>query len=94
LQTRPWTSPYKSIKGGAQFYAEGYVDNNQDSYYSKKFNVYNGLSKVASHQYMTNVAGAAGEGGIVKRAYADSDCPAIFEIPVYDNMPSASCKLP
>jgi len=92
--SRPWTTPYTSIKGGAQFYAEGYVDNNQDSYYSKKFNVYNGLSKVATHQYMTNVAGAAGEGGIVKRAYADNDLPVIFEIPVYDDMPSTACQLP
>ena len=66
--SRPWNTPYKSIKGGAQYYAEGYVSKNQDSYYSKKFNVYNGLSNVGSHQYMTFVAAASSEGNIVKRA--------------------------
>lgn len=93
--SRPWNTPYKSIKGGAQFYAQGYVSNNQDSYYSKKFNVYNGSGKVGTHQYMTNVAGAASEGSIVKRAYANnSNYPVTFEIPVYSSMPSTSCQLP
>ena len=93
--SRPWNTPYKSIKGGAQFYYEEYVSNNQDSYYSKKFNVYNGLSKVATHQYMTFVAAAASEGSIVKKAYAsNSNYPVVFEIPVYNNMPATNCVLP
>lgn len=93
--SRPWNTPYKSIKGGAQFYYEEYVSNNQDSYYSKKFNVYNGLSKVATHQYMTFVAAAASEGNIVKKAYAgNSNYPVVFEIPVYNSMPTTNCVLP
>lgn len=93
--SRPWNTPYKSIKGGAQFYYEEYVSNNQDSYYSKKFNVYNGLSSVGSHQYMTFVAAAASEGSIVKKAYAsNSEYPVVFEIPVYNNMPTSGCVLP
>lgn len=93
--SRPWNTPYKSIKGGAQFYAEGYVSKNQDSYYSKKFNVYNGLSNVGSHQYMTFVAAASSEGNIVKRAYVDNKTyPVIFEIPVYNDMPAVKCPLP
>ena len=93
--SRPWNTPYKSIKGGAQFYYEEYVSNNQDSYYSKKFNVYNGLSSVGSHQYMTFVAAAASEGNIVKRAYeSNSNYPVVFEIPVYNSMPATNCVLP
>ncbi|MDO4746560.1 MAG: SH3 domain-containing protein, partial [Bacillota bacterium] len=93
--SRPWNTPYKSIKGGAQFYYNEYVSENQDSYYSKKFNVYNGSSKVGTHQYMTYVAAAASEGSIVKRAYAsNSDYPVVFEIPIYNSMPSTSCVLP
>lgn len=92
---RPWNTRYKSIKGGAKFYAEDYVNNRQDSYYTKKFNVKNGLAKVGLHQYMTNVAGAASEGGIVKRAYSSSSSyPVVFEIPVFNNMPSSACTLP
>ena len=93
--SRPWNTPYKSIKGGAQFYYEEYVSNNQDSYYSKKFNVYNGISSVGSHQYMTFVAAAASEGNIVKRAYeSNSNYPVVFEIPVYNSMPATNCVLP
>lgn len=93
--SRPWNTPYKSILGGAQFYEEEYLSNNQTSYYSKKFNVYNGLSNVAGHQYMTSVSAAANEGGIVKRAYAGNDnYPIVFEIPVFNNMPSTACQLP
>lgn len=90
-----WNTPYKSIIGGAETYAKYYVKNNQDSYYTKKFNVKNGLGKVATHQYMTYVAAAASEGSIVKRAYSGNDnYPVVFEIPVYNNMPSTACRLP
>ncbi|NLD20277.1 MAG: SH3 domain-containing protein [Clostridiales bacterium] len=93
--SRPWNTPYKSVLGGAQFYAEEYVNDNQDAYYYKKFNVKNGLGNVATHQYMTNVAGASSEGSIVKRAYnSNSNYPVIFDIPVYNNMPAAACPLP
>ena len=91
--SRPWNSPYKSIKGGAQFYAQSYVNCGQDSYYTKKFNVKNGLNNVGRHQYMTNVSGAASEGGIVKRGYS-STSKIKFEIPVYNNMPASACPLP
>ena len=90
-----WDTPYKAIVGGAQFYANNYVNSNQDSYYTKKFNVKNGLSSVATHQYMTNVSGAATEGSIVKRAFNNNKtCPVAFEIPVYQNMPESACQLP
>ncbi len=93
--SRPWNTPYKSIEGGARFYSGEYVSNNQDTYYTKKFNVKNGINSVGTHQYMTNVAGAASEGSIVKRAYSSNDnYPVIFEIPVYSGMPSSACQLP
>lgn len=93
--SRPWNTPYKAILGGAQFYAEGYVNKNKDSYYSKKFNVYNGLSSVGTYQYMTNVSAATSEGSILKKAYSgNSDHPMTFEIPVFNNMPTNPCPLP
>ena len=93
--SRPWNTPYKAILGGAQFYAEGYVNENKDSYYSKKFNIYNGLSSVGTYQYMTNVAAATSEGSILKKAYSsNSNHPIAFEIPVFNNMPTNPCPLP
>lgn len=92
---RPWTSIEKSLSGGASFYAGGYVTKNQYTYYTKKFNVMNGLRAVATHQYMTNVSGATSEGNIVKYAYEKNDnYPVVFHIPVYSGMPSAACPQP
>lgn len=92
--SRPWTSPYKAILGGAEFYCENYFSNNQKTYYTKKFNVMNGPDNVGSHEYMTNIEAAADEGKLVRKAYENSDLPATFEIPVYDNMPDDTCDLP
>lgn len=92
---RPWNSVYKSIKGGADFYSSSYVSKKQDTYYYKKFNVKNGTSKIGTHQYMTNVAGAASEGKLVKKAFTgNSNYAATFEIPIYSSMPSTPCPLP
>ena len=90
-----WNSVYSSIKGGADFYYRDYVSKKQNTYYLKKFNVNNGLSTVATHQYMTNVQGAAGEGTLVRKAFgSDSSSAVTFEIPVYNSMPSSICRLP
>lgn len=90
-----WNSVYKSIVGGAQFYANGYVDKNQYTYYTKKFNVKNGYNKIGSHQYMTNVSGAYSEGALLKKAFpANYNEPVVFEIPVYSSMPASACPLP
>ncbi|MBQ9016387.1 MAG: glucosaminidase domain-containing protein [Firmicutes bacterium] len=92
---RPWNSPYKAIVGGAEFYYDNYISDNQNTYYTKKFNVMNGAGSIGSHEYMTNVSGALDEGRLVRKAYeGQSDLPVTFEIPVYDNMPEKLCKLP
>ena len=89
---RPWNTREKSISGGAQFYAEGYVKKGQDTTYLKKFNVQGNFS----HQYMTNVGGAASEGKLMSNAY-DSNAregKLVFKIPVYTSMPSTPCAKP
>lgn len=92
---RPWNTIEKSLAGGASYYSSQYLTNKQYTYYTKKFNVMNGLSAVATHQYMTNTSGAESEGRILKYAYeASDDYPIVFYIPVYSGMPSAACPLP
>lgn len=92
---RPWNTVYKSILGGAKFYANGYLNNNQYTYYTKKFNVKNGVNCIGTHQYMTNVAGAYGEGKLLKKAFpSDYEGTLVFEIPVYSSMPAVPCPLP
>lgn len=92
---RPWNSIEKSLAGGAEYYASNYITKNQNTYYTKKFNVMNGLDKVATHEYMTNVSGAESEGKLLKYAYeADDNYPIVFYIPVYSGMPSKACPMP
>lgn len=91
---RPWTTRKKSIQGGAEFYKQGYIDNRQYNYYFKKFNNNNGLSKVATHEYMTNVQGAVGEGRLLAKALKDVNTYYTFYIPVYNNMPAKASPQP
>lgn len=90
-----WSSVYKSILGGAQWFGDRYVKNNKYNTYLKKFNVKNGLNSVGVGQYMTNVRGAYDEGCRLYNGYKNLlDKKLTFTIPVYTSMPSTSCKLP
>lgn len=91
---RPWTSPERSIMGGAQVIAGDYVNAGQFTGYLQKFNVNPEASYgLYSHQYMTNVSGAVSQGFSVYSGYSEVDLlqsKIIFSIPVFDNMPGAS----
>jgi len=91
---RPWNTRYKSIAGGAEYYAEGYVKKGQDTMYLKKFNVQG--SNLYGHQYMTNVQGASSEGKHMAKAYDENarQGSLVFKIPVYKNMPETACARP
>ena len=91
---RPWDSIEKSLTGGASHYAAGYIENKQYTYYTKKFNVMNGLSNVGSNQYMTNIDGAYAEGRLVRQAYTIDPANLVFRIPVYTDMPDDPCPAP
>ena len=90
-----WSTRVKSIIEGASFYAKAYINNNQNTQYLKKFNVMNGLSSVATHQYMSNVRGAADEASTLRAGYSSIlDTALTFNIPVYNNMPDTACPQP
>lgn len=91
---RPWTDPYRSIVGGAQYISQGYIIKGQNTGYLEKFNVTS--YQRYTHQYMTNVEAAYEEALKTKNAYAGSidKSPLVFSIPVYENMPAASCPMP
>lgn len=84
---RPWNTRAKSIIGGAEHYANGYVKRGQDNLYYKKFNVITPTYYI--NQYMTNVQGAYLEASKLRSAYAtvNSDAQLTFAIPVYRDMP-------
>lgn len=95
---RPWTTPYKSIVGGAQYIAKNYINVGQNTLYFQKFNVVpTNETYRYQHQYMTNVTAPYQEGRTTRNAYEAigvlSDT-MIFYIPVYQNMPGTACSLP
>lgn len=91
---RPWNTPQKSITGGAEFLAESYIAKGQFTSYLQRFNVNpNSTNSVYTHQYMTNLAGAASPAYSTYKTYKENNMLSnsfVFSIPVYNNMPSAS----
>ena len=91
-----WTTPAKSVNGGASYLASGYINKNQNTIYLQRFNVANGLKNAGTHQYMTNIMAPYSEAHITKTSYAklgiDKESLG-FIIPVYNSMP-ARTKLP
>ncbi|MGN0467157.1 MAG: fibronectin type III domain-containing protein, partial [Acutalibacteraceae bacterium] len=88
---RPWNTPRKSIMGGAEFNAATYIAKGQETSYLQRFNV-NPKSYYSkyTHQYMTNLAGAASPAYTTYRSYYVNgiiDNSFVFLIPVYKNMP-------
>lgn len=91
---RPWTTPYKSITGGAQWIADNYVKTGQHTGYLQRFNVNpNGKYKLYDHQYMTNLTGAVSQGYTTYTSYVKSGSlnrKIVFTIPVFENMSEVS----
>lgn len=92
----PWDNAYDAIVGGAIFLGSGYIAKGQNTAYFQKFNVVNGLSKVATHQYMGCIYGPASEASVTKSAYSSTllNSSLVFRIPIYTNMPESFCAKP
>jgi beta-N-acetylglucosaminidase len=89
----PWTSPYRSIVGGAIYIGKSYINKGQNTLYLEKFNVTPTLTY--NHQYMSNVEGASSEAQKIYTAYSEMDeLPLVFSIPVYLNMPETVSAKP
>lgn len=91
---RPWTDPYRSIVGGAQYIGEKYINRGQNTGYLQKFNLT--ANQRYEHQYMTNVEAAYSEAIKTKNAYAGTmdSTPLVFSIPIFENMPASACAAP
>lgn len=97
-KTAGWTDPEKSIKGGASFVADEYINDGQSTLYLQKFDVDNSDGSLYWHQYMQNVEAAKSEGSTILKTYKSIDSTLSqsfnFIIPVYDNMPVTRCPQP
>ncbi len=95
---RPWTTIELSIKNGASYIAESYINKKQNTLYFKKWNVTSNYAGNYSHQYMTNIQAPMSEGKSTYEAYSKIDglldSAIEFLIPVYQNMPDTPSLLP
>ena len=93
---RPWTSPWLSIVGGAEFLASSYINVGQNTDYFQKFNVVD--TPYFDHQYMGNIQAPCTEGTSRYSTYKNlgvlDDSVITFIIPVYDNMPTSAAAIP
>ena len=88
-----WTTQAKAVNGGADFLAAGYISKGQNSSYLQKWNVLNGASSIATHQYMTNIMAPYYEAQTTKSSYSSygiTNESLTFVIPVYSSMPSST----
>ena len=92
-----WTTAEASIKGGAKFLKEGYINDGQSTLYFQKFDVVDNGTTLYDHQYMQNIRAANDEGNTMYQSYRNAgilDSTFEFTIPLYENMPSAACPRP
>ena len=91
---RPWNTPQKSIKGGAEFLVNNYISRAQNTVYYQKFNITNRANndgKLYTNQYMTGIAAPMSEAKTLYSAYKEGnllDSNFEFIIPVFKNMPA------
>ena len=91
--SRPWSTPEKSILGGAKFLAEEYIAAGQFTGYLQRFNVNPGCDyELYTHQYMSNLSGALSQGYSTYKAYREMgmlEKNLTFSIPVFEDMSNA-----
>ncbi len=83
-----WTTPSKSIIGGATMYSSGYLFRGQDTYFYKNYDFVGTNINFAfgSHQYAQNAADSYSSAKKLAKMYVGkSDISLTFTIPVYKN---------
>ena len=92
-----WTTPEASIKGGAKFLKEGYLNEGQSTLYFQKFDVVDNGTTYFDNQYMQNIRAANDEGNSMYKTYNSVgivNSSFEFIIPLYENMPEEACPRP
>jgi beta-N-acetylglucosaminidase len=91
---RPWNTPEKAIKGGAEFISSSYISKGQSTSYLQKFNVNpNSSYALYTHQYMSAIYDPAQSAASTYNGYVNTGTLSyqrVFLIPVFNNMPGAS----
>ena len=92
-----WDTLEKSLIGGINFIADGYIRKGQNTLYLQKFDIENSYNGLYWHQYMQNLTAAQTEGNTLRNTYSSVNSISsshTFIIPLYKNMPSTPCVRP
>ena len=94
-----WTTPSKSIIGGAKMYSSNYLLRGQDTYFYKNYDFIgtNPNFAFATHQYAQNVADSYSSSKKLAKMYVNkTDMSITFRIPVYkdNSLPSEISPYP
>ena len=89
-----WSTPYKSIYGGAKHLNDNYISTNKNNLYLQHFNTVAQNGIVDYSVYMANTLAPYNEGRLMASSFVDDNANYVFIIPVYDNMPESPCNLP
>lgn len=88
-----WNSPNAAIVGGAERYAELYVEKGQNTYYYKNYNYV--VKPYSSHQFAESIYGSITDSKRISVAFTSNTSGTVtFEIPVFTNMPETASPLP
>ncbi len=91
---RPWTTPKKSILGGAEYLAKIFIGKGQNTGYYQRFCVNpDSAYGLYNHQYMTNISGACVQAYSSYRSYLSMGLLGqhfVFSVPIYRNMPGSA----
>ena len=90
-----WNTIEKSLIGGIDFVANGYLSEGQDTMYFEKFDVI--ANSFYSHQYAQDVMYAQNQGERLRKILEGinaTEYAYTFVIPLYENMPNTACKRP
>lgn len=89
---RPWTTLELSIKGGAYYIANGYINSGQHTTYLQRFNVGKGYVGT-SHQYMTDIRSPYNASESSYSSYYKNNLlenAFKFVIPIFEEMPEVT----
>ena len=90
-----WNTIEKSLIGGIDFVANGYLSEGQDTMYFEKFDVI--ANSFYSHQYAQDVMYAQNQGERLRKILEGIDATEYaytFVIPLYENMTQKACSRP
>lgn len=88
-----WSTRAKAIIGGAKFYGNNYVNEGQDTYYYKDFDILDSVPY--THQYAQSIYDAKVKASKIKSQYIENrEMSLIFRIPIYKNMPATPPAYP